>query len=198
MTLEQLCEIGYDLASKVLITTKEQLFSSFTLAKEDGSVDVIHCPWADDAEKRETILTIGRTVVTMKEEVTAYCMLSEVWLSHYQPGEAKRGRPEHDPKRREGVVCLASDGKEHVFRAWEIGRDQSGCCVSLTYTESPGRYESWMVEALDRALEMQRLKRKIVDEYKAGGDPSALEGLPRGVKEAIKKFINSDGTAGRG
>jgi len=191
MTLEQLCELGYDLASKVLITTKEQLLSSFALAKRDGSVDVIHCPWRDDREKRESVLTVGHTLIGMKEEVTAYSMLSEVWMSRYQRGETSRGKPKDDPKRREGVIVLASDGKDHLFRSWEIGRDASGRCVSLTYTDSPAGFESWMSEALDRALAMHRLKCKIVDEYKAKGEVT-LEGLPRHLRKAIEKFIKEN------
>ena len=195
MTLEQLCEVGYDLASKVLITTKDELLSSFTVAKEDGSIDVIHCPWEDDKQKKEMVLTIGHNIITMKEPVSGYCLLSEVWLSHYRLGEAKRAdRPEHDPKRREGVVCLASDGEKHLFRAWEIGRDTAGRCVSLTYTESPGAFESWMVEALDQALQMQRVKTKLAQEYKNKGTVSeeflkGLEGLPDTLKEMIKNYV---------
>jgi hypothetical protein len=193
-TLQQLTELGYDLASKFLITTKEQLLSCFTLAKEDGSIDIIHTPWEDDDQKKEMVLTIGRNIISMKEPVSGYCLLSEVWLSHYKLNEAMRAdRPENDPKRREGVICLASDGQEHLFRSWEIGRDNAGRCVSLTYTEKDGAYESWMIEALDRALALQRLKHKLVQEYKSAGGKvtpemlETLEGLPEGIKEAVKR-----------
>lgn len=167
--LDRLTEIAYEMASKKLITTKDELLSMFLLYKGTGQVDVIGCPWHNDQDKQDAVREVGLHMIRSNDPIQAYSLLSECWTSNYTLGEALRAdRPEHDPKRQECVICLASDGQEHRFHTWKIGRDRHGFCVSLSGGANQGQQQkSWMIEALDKAMEMrdhmEAMKKEIMD-----------------------------------
>lgn len=54
------------------------------------------------------------------------------------------------------VICIASDGTQHKFRSWAIGRDQEGKIVSMAAFAQPLEFESWMIDAIDKALRMRQ------------------------------------------
>ena len=170
MELEKLIEIAYEMASKKLITSKEELLPMFLLSKEGGSCDVIGCPWKDNQDKQDAVREVGLHIIRSDDKVQAYSLLSECWTSAYKVGEkARADRQETDPQRQECVVCLASDGDEHLFYSWKIGRDRRGYCVSLTGESKPwGQQDgSWMIEALDKAMQlkdhMEAMKKEIME-----------------------------------
>jgi hypothetical protein len=160
--LEHLIEIAYSQAKISLLGTRQQLLTCFVLLREDGA-EIIGTPWNDDAEKRAAILAIGMSIIRSKEPVLAYSMLTECWTSHYKGDEKRRAdRPEHDPERREAVLCLASTGTEHKFSSWVIERDAEGRCANLVEHKEPGQFTSRMTNALDKAMELANFKRTAV------------------------------------
>jgi hypothetical protein len=165
--LTDLVDLAYKHASQQIIPTTKELLACFLLLKKDNQFDVIGCPWKDDQDKRKTILAIGMKVIKDPEPVIAYSMLSECWTSHYNKDEPKRAdRPEHDPKRREAIVCLASNGKERIGRGWVINRDSQGRCVSLTSQPEGLGFESWMLDAIDKAMEVRAIKDKMMEDFR--------------------------------
>lgn len=162
--LNRLTELAYSHASSMLIPTDHELMATFILLKEDNKFDVVCCPWSNDAEKKRMIMSLGLKIIRDNEPVKAYSFLSECWTSHYAQDEAPRAdRPEHDPKRKEMVICAASDGMNRSFRAWEIGRDPQGRCISLASQPAAGTYESWMLDCVDKALQVADMKRDFQD-----------------------------------
>lgn len=162
-TLDKLTELAYTHASQILIPTDQELMATFFLLKDNNDFDIYGCPWKNDQDKKAMVAKIGFKILGEDEPIVAYSLLSECWTSHYKEGEAKRAdRPEHDPKRREVVVCATSDGTEHRMQSWQIGRDAKGRCVSLTsQPQDGGRYESWMLDVVDKALQLAEMKRKL-------------------------------------
>lgn len=162
--LNRLTELAYSHASSCLIPTDQELMATFILLKDDNKFDVVCCPWANDQEKKRMIMALGLRIIRDDEPVRAYSFLSECWTSHYAPGETQRAdRPQNDPKRREMVICAASDGANHTFRGWEIGRDPQGRCVSLVSQPDGGIYESWMLDCIDKAISVAEMKKVFGD-----------------------------------
>jgi hypothetical protein len=165
--LERLTKLAYEQACRIMLGTKQELLTTFVLLKNDNfsggdCIDVIATPWKNDTEKQEAITAIGVSILRSKEPVYAYSMLTECWFSSYKGGKKQRAaRPEFDPQRREGVVCLASDGKKHQFSSWIIERDTQGRCASLTEKTEPGQWSSWMSDALDKAMRLAKFKHEV-------------------------------------
>jgi hypothetical protein len=161
--LEKLTTLAYDYASKSILGNKQQVLTSFVLLKEDQSSDIIATPWKDDAEKREAVMAIASHIIRSKEPVCAYSMVTECWGSHYQGDEKKRAeRPEFDPERHEFVLSVVSTGTEQKFSAWMIERDASGNCAKLIENKESGKFESWMIEALDKAMHLAKFKNEAL------------------------------------
>jgi hypothetical protein len=161
--LGTLTTLAFNYASQIILGTKKQVLTSFVLLKEDQSSDLIATPWKNDEEKREAILAIGLHIIRSKEPVSAYSMVTECWSSHYKGDEKKRAsRPEFDPERRENILCVVSTGTEQKFSAWLIERDASGNCAKLIENKEPGRFESWMTEALDKAMYLANFKNEAL------------------------------------
>lgn len=165
--LDRLTELAYNHASSMLIPTDHELLATFILLKEDNSFDVVCCPWENDKDKKAMIMQLGLKIIRDDKPVKAYSFLSECWTSHYQPGEVSRGRPMEDPKRKEMVICCASDGAKHDFRSWQIGRDPQGRCVSLASQNNEGIYESWMMDCVDKAIQVAEMKRIFQSETRS-------------------------------
>lgn len=151
-TLNKMIDWAYDYASQLMISTKNELLTQFVLMKEDG-FDMVVCPWSNDEEKEKSILLVGLKIIESEETIKAYSMISEVWMLTCQAGKIPEERPSQSAHRTEAIVAVASDAEDHLMHCWKIGRDTQGRCVSLAKDTKPvDGFESWMVDALDRAL----------------------------------------------
>lgn len=159
--LELLTQTGYASARDWLVGTKDELPATFTLLKPEGGLDVLVCPWPDDKAKREMIFKV--CVTALKEGALGYSFVSEMWFAQAKLegpdapppiGLMPRDRPD----RREAVIVLAGNGTERKFSAWEIIRDTDGACTSLSERMQDAiGFESWIADALDRAVRLNRL-----------------------------------------
>lgn len=162
--IDKLSEHAYSFSSDLLIGTDRQLLAMVTLSRQSTTkperveLEVVGCPWQNDVEKRNMIFELAAQIALSKSPVVAYSFLSECWSATYLDGDQRpRVAARLAPHRREAVICLASDGAQHRSRCWEIGRDKAGRCTSLAGIEMPMTgFESWILDALDFALNLRR------------------------------------------
>lgn len=173
MTLKELMRIGEDHAKEMMVGTTHQYLTQFTLVKPNDRYDICATPWGDGSEKRDMVF--GVCLQAIKEGAVAYSFCTEAWFasSSFKGPQDKQPPPvgpppSERPDRKEGIVLIASDGTEHLFECWEIVRGPDGICAELDKKESPKGFESWITDALDRALTLVRLDKdgKIKDRLK--------------------------------
>lgn len=166
MTLKELTNMGAEHAKAMVLGSSDQFMTQFTLVKPNGHIDIIATPWADAKEKREAVLAV--CVQALTEAAVAYSFCTEAWFATSRfEGPSKQQppplgpRPELRPDRKEGIVLIVSDGKERLFNTWEIIRGQDGKCIELKAPEEQFKgFESWITDALDKALMLNTVMDK--------------------------------------
>lgn len=134
--LQRLSELAYDFASKVKLGSTEQLLPMF-LIERDGKREVIGTPYTNVDEKRTIVINVALEIA--ERGADAWSFLSETW----------------NPTWREGLVCLASDGKETLLYTWRVHRDERGKCTELVKLDgSPHRANNWISVALNKAMKL--------------------------------------------
>ena len=161
---EELLKLGIEHVRAVLIGSRDQFLTQFTLVKANGHVDICATPWRDDKEKREMVF--GVCLQGIKENMVAYSFATEAWFatskfkgSQEQQPPPLGPMPRDRPDKKEGIVIIAGDGKGHKFNCWEIVRDSGGACKELELKEDPSGFESWITDALDRVLTLNALDK---------------------------------------
>jgi hypothetical protein len=152
MNLTQLVEFAGEHAQRVLIGLNKPLVPAWVMVDAKGKVEIVGTPWRNDIEK--TIMVAAMRLGMRKNGIVAYSLVVEAWAASAPPGW-KEGDPHvppaEDPKRREIVVALATDGKETVWRQWVMHRDYNEQVVKLE--PEPMKAEqatSWMAGLLNR------------------------------------------------
>lgn len=148
MKLIELMQLGADHAKTMMVGSKSQFLTQFTLVKPNGHFDVIATPWDDAKEKKRMVLMV--CLQALKEAAVSYSFCTEAWFANTT--KADLTPPSERPDRKEGIVIIASDAKEHIFEAYDIVRDQEGTCIELKLLAKPDGFESWITDAIDRAL----------------------------------------------
>lgn len=173
MTLTDLMHFGAEHAKQSLVGSKDQYLTCFTLVKPNDHYDICATPWKDDKEKREAVLAV--CLQALKEGVVAYSWVTECWFatSSFKGPESQQPppvgpMPRDREDRKEGIVVIASDGKEKLFDSYEIIRDKKGTCIKLEQQEKVEGFESWITDALDRALALNALDKdgKLREKFK--------------------------------
>jgi hypothetical protein len=174
-TLEDMADLAYKFACDIMVGTDKELMAMFVIMRggeTDQHVDVIGCPFKNDEEKRVMVVNVALEIV--EKGADAWSFLSESWFARRKQGEPLGPRPAADPNRQEGVICLASDGKDTQLHTWETKRDSAGKCAELVrYSdgEGPQKFESWISVALNKA-------KKLHDDF-----PGPAERLAAAIKE---------------
>lgn len=168
--------MAYKFACEIMVGTDKELMAMFVVVRggENKKIDVIGCPFKDDNEKRTMVINVAMEIV--EHGADAWSFLSESWFAHREQGKPLEPRPSEDPNRKEGVLCLASDGKETLLHTWETKRDSAGKCAELVrYSEGEGpqKFESWISVALNKA-------KKLHDQF-----PDATERVMSAIKERL-------------
>jgi hypothetical protein len=130
----------------------------------DMPVDVIVCPWANDQEKKEMVMKVGKRIAS--NGARAWSFLSEAWTATATPEERKAHkvnvRPADRPDRRETVFCMVGFGSEHPVKlwAWNIIREagEESKCLKLEsgVNGEPG-IQSWIAVLLNAAIDFHIL-----------------------------------------
>jgi hypothetical protein len=147
IALEKLLDLAGQQAEMVCLKLQHTLNPTWVMGSSDGKMAILITPWGDDVEKRLTERLVRKLM--REREVVAYSVVSEVWI-----GKGKPGKPyvpaRLQPDRREGVVAVASNGKEALYRSWIIKRDSDKKVVALELQPAwpEGKTESWMEEML--------------------------------------------------
>jgi hypothetical protein len=176
--LEGMADTAYKFACDIMVGTDKELMPMFVIVRggENQQVDVIGCPFKDDTEKRTMVINVALEIV--EKGADAWSFLTESWFASRKPGEPLGPRPAKDPNRKEGVICLASDGKDTQLYTWETKRDSAGKCAELVkYSagEGPQKFESWISVALNKA-------KKLHDEF-----PEPAQRLMHAINQTIKE-----------
>jgi hypothetical protein len=164
LTPEELLELDIEHVRQVLIGSKDQFLTTFTLVKRNGHIDICATPWENDKDKREMVFSV--CLQALKEDVVAYSWASEAWFasssftgSKEQQAPPVGPRPMDRPDRREGIVIITGNGKEHKFKCLEILRDESGACKELELQEEAKGFKSWITDSLDRVILLNTLDK---------------------------------------
>lgn len=170
--LEEMVATAHKFACDIMVGTKKDLVPMFVIERGE-KVDVIATPFQDDAEKRTMIINIALEIAD--QGCDCWSFLTESWFAHRTQNEPLGVRPSEDPKRREGVICIASDGKETMLQSWETKRDAEGNCTELTKYDEGQSFQSWISVALNKA-------KRLHDDF-----PNGVEEIARAVTEQLKK-----------
>lgn len=155
MTLKELMKIAADHAKQMLVGTKDEYMTQFTLVKPNDHFDICATPWRNDKEKRELVLAV--CMQALREDAVAYSWCTEAWFatSSFEGEKAPPPiglAPRDRPDRKEGIVTIASNGKERLFCCYEIIRSKEGNCSELREMEKAAGFQSWITDALDRVI----------------------------------------------
>jgi hypothetical protein len=175
--LQDMADVAYKFACDIMVGTDKELMPMFVIVRggENPQTEIIGCPFQDDAEKRTMVVNVALEIV--EKGADAWSFLTESWFAHRKQGEPMGPRPAEDPNRKEGVICLASDGKDTQLHTWETKRHPDGRCAELVkYSagEGPQKFESWISVALNKA-------KKLHDEF-----PGPAQRIMAAVNETIK------------
>lgn len=153
--MDNLVKTAHDFVAQVLIGLGEPVMPTIVVAKEDGNVEIIGCPWRDDAEKKAMVMKAGKQIAS--GGARAWSFVSEAWTSVQQQPPFVRSRDR--PDRKEVVFCLVgTGGKEVHFWSWDIIRGESGKCEKLgAGANNPKRMESWIGALLNAAIDFSKL-----------------------------------------
>jgi hypothetical protein len=171
-TLEDMADLAYKFACDIMVGTDKELMPMFLIVRggENPQTEVIACPFKDDLEKRTMVVNIALEIV--EKGADAWSFVSETWFAYRKQGEPLGPRAKDDPNRREGVICLASDGKNTQMHTWETKRHPDGKCAELVkYDEGSRTIYDWISEALNKA-------KRLHDQF-----PDAAERVAAAVKE---------------
>lgn len=157
-------QIGEEHAREMMVGSKDQYLTQFTLMKPNDHYDICATPWGEPKEKRDMVF--GVAMQAIKSGAIAFSFCTEAWFASSSfKGPQKQQpppvgpAPSERPDRREGIVLIASDGKERLFNCWEIIRDKEGTCIELRLQEEAKGFESWIIDALDRAILLNQLDK---------------------------------------
>jgi hypothetical protein len=155
--VDNLATTAHDFISRVLIGTDAQVISTVVVDHGDG-VEIIGCPWKDDAEKKAMLMKVA--VEIGQKGARAWSLVSEAWTATQKPED--KGpfvRPMNRPDRKEMVFCLIGTGAEDVhFWSWEIIRGKDGKCEKLgSMCSNQLGMKSWMARILNAGIDFSRL-----------------------------------------
>jgi len=152
-TLTDLLDLAEKSAVDGLVDRQmKSIMPTFHLISPDRKHDtLVATPWDGDMEKRLAVTKVRQMAREMK--ATAVCFSSEVWMLVLPPGvDYAPDRPSQSPNRIEGVIIVATDGKETKARSLLTIRDKPGGKV-LRLDRDPkvpdddgSQYDSWMLE----------------------------------------------------
>lgn len=150
--LKELADLAYYFACKVKLGKNEELLPMF-LIERDGKREVVGVPYDNLDQKRTMVVNVALEIA--ERGASAWSFLSDTWFVRRAQDELRGPPPSEDPKRKEGVWCLTSDGKETLIYTWEIFRDEKGNCTALVAQDgSPHRANSWISVALNKAMKL--------------------------------------------
>jgi hypothetical protein len=139
LSLSDLIRLAGEQAHKILIEMKQDsLLGSYILLNDRDEAVVVGCPWHNDAEK--SAMLIGVKNVARDHNATALSFVGETWMtdSHEAP-DALMVRPSENPKRREFVFAIATDGHKTEAARWQIIRDKpAGGIIALIADDMEG------------------------------------------------------------
>lgn len=153
-TLLAMAEMAFKFASDILINRHDSLMPMFVVHREtpEPKTDIIGCPFQNDEEKKVMVFNVALEIA--EKGADAWSFVTESWFAHREKGEPLGPRPSDDPHRREGLMCLVSDGKTTEMHAWEIIRDADGNCTELVPQEKHGGFSSWITDTLNQAKKL--------------------------------------------
>jgi hypothetical protein len=156
INLEDMADLAYKFACTIMVGTDKELMPMFLIVRDGkNQTEVIGCPFKDDEEKRTMVVNVALEIA--QNGADAWSFLSEGWVAHRKPDEPLGPRPSEDPNRQEGVMCIASDGKDTQLHTWETKRDPAGKCIELVKCsgdEGPQKFTSWIAVALNKAKKL--------------------------------------------
>ena len=147
----ELLETAERHARTVLFKRRRQLPPTWLLSDGGNDIRKIETPWHSDGEKNLASLML-RTLIR-KHNITAYCVVSEVWYAKETKENFDSGKPIVQPRKRpdrkEMVMALATDGKEVHVKSWEIVRNWNEQISELKPHPMQGAgFSGWMVSLL--------------------------------------------------
>lgn len=114
-------EVFFDHGAKSLVPV-------FFWFKDDDTLSVIACPWANDFEKRVMVAHVQDAL--HHAGARGYSFAIEAWFASAPEGvpesELHHYRAADRPDRREGIICCSTDGLTTNWRTWQIVRDANG------------------------------------------------------------------------
>jgi hypothetical protein len=176
-----LATAAHDYASGILVGTSKPLMPAICIVraqepKDCLPVEVIGCPWSNDAQKKTMVMKVGKKIAS--EGARAWSFLSEAWTAKATPEEHKEHkvhvRPMDRPDRNETVFCLIGLGSEHPVKlwSWDIVREagEKSKCLKLSSGAcgEPG-IESWIAQLLNAAMDFHRLTPEEIARYLVEG-----------------------------
>lgn len=126
LSLDEMLRLAGEQARKILIEMGHpNLMPCYVLAGAKGDMLVVGCAWSNDDEKAAALIEVRR--VARDHGAVALSFVSEVWMvdSREMP-DALMMRPSENPKRREYVFAVATDGERTAAARQQIIRDKPG------------------------------------------------------------------------
>jgi hypothetical protein len=154
--VNNLATTAHDFVSQVLIGLGEPVMPTIVIEKEDGNVEIIGCPWRDDAEKKAMVTNAAMQIG--RNGGRAWSFVCEAWTATQKPDKRPFVRPRDRPDRKEAVFCLIGTGGEtiHIW-SWEIIRGEGGKCERLgALASDPPGMESWIGKVLNAGVDYAR------------------------------------------
>jgi hypothetical protein len=148
-----LADLAGEHARQVILGLRQPLAPSWILVGSDRKTHVIATPWRDDAEKKLMAQKMRNKI--RQNAIVAYSFVCEAWAATKPRGwtPEKGGGAKDDPKRRECVIAMATDGKDYEWRCWLIKRDHLETITGLEpdHDFPGGAPEGWMTQLLSPA-----------------------------------------------
>jgi hypothetical protein len=169
--IDFLASAAHDYASGILVGGTRPLMPAICIVRAPQSddalpVEVVGCPWSDDAEKKEMVIKVGKRIAA--EGARAWSFVSEAWTALATKEETEshkvRVRPADRPEqeRRETVFCLIGLGSAEPVKlwSWDIKREagEGTKCVGLgSNAAGVAGMESWIGQLLNAAIDFSEM-----------------------------------------
>lgn len=149
---EQLDHAGRYAHSVLIDNRHGELTATYFLTNAKGEITAVACPWRGEAEKIATLAAVRKIAADCK--ATTLLMVSEVWMTEESPDtpRALRVQPSQNPKRREFVLALATDGQKTKTARWQIVRDRPGGSIIALVADPIGDADQFSGRIIDGIL----------------------------------------------
>lgn len=154
--LDRLLDAAEAQARIVLITLQMPLMPGWVIVKPDGTTEVRHTPFKNDAEKLMAEFWIKTEMAEL--EAIAYSFVGEAWMASVAQDQVTADerlesdwlKPSNRPDRIEIVSAIAVNRESVKSRTWEIKRATTGRVLSLDrrQTLEPEVFGGWITRLL--------------------------------------------------